>query len=94
MDARCCRWFSLVRNARRGSDACAAGKLLKHWPNGRIVLTWAGRQSTDLARACGLSESAQTEKPIRSGIHRSTRELEAAIVDYIRVHIQRPKPFM
>ncbi len=35
-----------------------------------------------------------TEKQIRRGIHRSTRELEAAIVDYIRVHNQRPKPFV
>ena len=35
-----------------------------------------------------------TEKQIRRGVHRSTRELEAAIVDYIQVHNQRPKPFV
>jgi hypothetical protein len=46
-----------------------------------------------LARACGLSQSALTEKQIRCGIHCSTRELEAAIVDYIRVHNKRLNPF-
>jgi transposase len=35
-----------------------------------------------------------TEKQIRRGVHRSTRELEAAIVDYIQIHNQRPKPFV
>ncbi len=33
-----------------------------------------------------------TEKQIRRGVHRSTRELEAAIVRYTQVHNQRPKP--
>ena len=35
-----------------------------------------------------------TEKQIRRGVHRSTRELKAAIVDYIQIHNQRPKPFV
>jgi hypothetical protein len=35
-----------------------------------------------------------TEKQIRRGVHRSTSELEAAIADYIRIHNQRPKPFV
>ena len=35
-----------------------------------------------------------TEKQIRRGVHRSTRELKAAIVDYIPIHNQRPKPFV
>ncbi len=35
-----------------------------------------------------------TEKQIRRGVHRSTRELEEAIVRYIQVHNQRPKPFV
>ena len=35
-----------------------------------------------------------TEKQIRRGVHRSTRELEAAIVDYIPIQNQRPKPFV
>jgi hypothetical protein len=35
-----------------------------------------------------------TEKQIRRGVHRSTRELETAITDYIEIHNQRPKPFV
>jgi len=35
-----------------------------------------------------------TEKQIRRGVHRSTRELEAAIMDYIPIQNQRPKPFV
>jgi len=35
-----------------------------------------------------------TEKQIRRGVHRSTRELEDAIARYIQVHNQQPKPFV
>jgi transposase len=35
-----------------------------------------------------------TEKQIRRGVHRSTCELEAAIIEYIQIHNQRPKPFV
>ena len=35
-----------------------------------------------------------TDKQIRRGVHRSTRELEAAILHYIRTHNERPKPFV
>ena len=35
-----------------------------------------------------------TEKQIRRGVHRSTLELEAAIMDYIRVTNKSPKPFV
>jgi transposase len=34
-----------------------------------------------------------TERQIRRGIHRSTRELEAAIVSYIETHNDSPRPF-
>jgi transposase len=34
-----------------------------------------------------------TERQIRRGVHRSTRELETAIVGYIEAHNDRPKPF-
>lgn len=34
-----------------------------------------------------------TERQIRRGVHRSTRELEAAIVSYIEAHNDSPKPF-
>ena len=163
MDARCCRRNSLGRNARCWGDGCAAAKLLRHLPNGRIVLVCADRQSNNVAayqrthdatngrpltsevrgrapgRAarrvptrrspahrrcccrrrtlaywdlgkhaaeglplehagvgpqCGLSQSALTEKQIRSRITRSDCGLGAAIVDYTRAHNQRPKPFV
>lgn len=35
-----------------------------------------------------------TEKQIRRGVHRSTSELEAAIMEYIRVTNKNPKPFV
>ncbi len=35
-----------------------------------------------------------TEKQIRRGVHRSTRELQDAIARYIQVHNQQPKPFV
>jgi len=34
-----------------------------------------------------------TEKQIRRGIHRSTHELEAAVLNYINTHNKKPKPF-
>ena len=34
-----------------------------------------------------------TERQIRRGVHRSTRELEAAIASYIEAHNGSPKPF-
>jgi aryl-alcohol dehydrogenase-like predicted oxidoreductase len=34
-----------------------------------------------------------TEKQIRRGVHRSTRELETTIRDYLAVHNETPKPF-
>ena len=34
-----------------------------------------------------------TEKQIRRGVHRSTRELEDAIARYIQAHNEKPKPF-
>jgi hypothetical protein len=34
-----------------------------------------------------------TEKQIRRGTHRSTRELEQAIRDYLQIHNADPKPF-
>jgi transposase len=38
--------------------------------------------------------AALTEKQIRRGVHRSTRELEAAIRRYIDVTNERPRPFV
>jgi transposase len=38
--------------------------------------------------------AALTEKQIRRGVHRSTRELEAAIRRYIQITNERPKPFV
>jgi hypothetical protein len=35
-----------------------------------------------------------TEKQLRRGIHRSTRELEAAIDRYLTVYNEAPKPFV
>ncbi len=35
-----------------------------------------------------------TQRQIRRGIHRSTRELVAAIIGYINVHNDQPKPFI
>jgi transposase len=35
-----------------------------------------------------------TEKQIRRGVHRSTRELEVAIRNYLAVHNEDPKPFV
>ena len=35
-----------------------------------------------------------TEKQIRRGVHRSTRELEAAVLNYINTHNKQPKPFV
>lgn len=35
-----------------------------------------------------------TEKQIRRGVHRSTRQLEGAITDYLEVHNENPKPFV
>ena len=37
---------------------------------------------------------ALTEKQIRRGVHRSTRELEAAIRHYVTVTNEQPKPFV
>jgi hypothetical protein len=34
-----------------------------------------------------------TQKQIRRGVHRSTRALEAAIMQYIAVANEQPKPF-
>jgi len=34
-----------------------------------------------------------TEKQIRRGVHRSTRALEAAIIEYITVTNEQPRPF-
>jgi hypothetical protein len=38
--------------------------------------------------------AALTEKQIRRGVHRSTRELEQAIRHYIEITNARPKPFV
>jgi transposase len=38
--------------------------------------------------------AALTEKQIRRGVHRSTRELEAAITSYIEISNTQPKPFV
>ena len=35
-----------------------------------------------------------TEKQLRRGVHRSTRELESAIRHFIQAHNQNPKPFI
>ena len=35
-----------------------------------------------------------TQKQIRRGTHRSTRALETAILDYIAISNERPKPFI
>ena len=37
--------------------------------------------------------AALTEKQLRRGVHRSTRELETAIRRYIDLTNERPKPF-
>jgi hypothetical protein len=34
-----------------------------------------------------------TEKQIRRGVHRSTRALETAIIEYIAVTNEQPRPF-
>jgi hypothetical protein len=34
-----------------------------------------------------------TERQIRRGVHRSTRALEAAIIEYIAVANEQPRPF-
>jgi IS30 family transposase len=36
----------------------------------------------------------QTEKQLRRGVHRSTKELEQAIRTFIRLHNNDPKPFV
>jgi transposase len=38
--------------------------------------------------------AALTEKQIRRGAHRSTRQLETAIKDYLAIHNENPKPFI
>lgn len=38
--------------------------------------------------------AALTEKQIRRGSHRSTRELETAIYTYLEIHNEHPKPFV
>jgi hypothetical protein len=38
--------------------------------------------------------AALTTKPLRRGVHRSTRELEAAIRRYIETTNAQPKPFV
>jgi transposase len=38
--------------------------------------------------------AALTDKQLRRGVHRSTKELEAAIRSFIQVHNQNPKPFV
>lgn len=38
--------------------------------------------------------AALTNKRIRRGVHRSTRQLEAAIKDYLDAHNEDPKPFV
>jgi transposase len=38
--------------------------------------------------------AALTEKQIRRGTHRSTRQLETAIKDYLSIHNANPKPFV
>lgn len=38
--------------------------------------------------------AALTEKQIRRGAHRSTRQLETAIKDYLAFHNENPKPFI
>lgn len=35
-----------------------------------------------------------TEKQLRRGVHRSTRELESAIKRYLEIHNEQPKPFI
>ena len=34
------------------------------------------------------------EKQVRRGAHRSTAELEAAIIDYVAIHNENPRPFI
>jgi hypothetical protein len=38
--------------------------------------------------------AALTEKQLRRGVHRSTRELENAFETFIQRHNQAPKPFV
>jgi len=38
--------------------------------------------------------AALTEKQLRRGVYRSTRELESAIERYLEIHNEQPKPFM
>ena len=38
--------------------------------------------------------AALTEKQIRRGVHRSVRELETAIKNYLAVSNESPKPFV
>ena len=37
--------------------------------------------------------AALTDKQIRRGVHRSTRQLETAIRDYLKTHNEAPRPF-
>ena len=64
--------------------------LVRH-PRFRVHFTPTG------ARWLNLVErffAAITEKQIRRGVHRSTRELETAISRYIERHNESPKPFV
>jgi len=38
--------------------------------------------------------AALTDKQIRRGVHRSTRQLETAIKNYVAIHNEEPKPFV
>ena len=38
--------------------------------------------------------AAITDKQIRRGVHRSTRQLERAITEYIELENEAPKPFV
>jgi hypothetical protein len=58
----------------------------------RTVLSNAESEAERLKDA--LHESHETEKQLRRGVHRSTRELEAAIRRYIELTNIHPKPFV
>ncbi len=68
--------------------------LIRHWlakrPRFHVHFTPTGASwINQVERFFGIL----TEKQVRRGVHRSTRELETAIADYLRTYNSNPRPF-
>ena len=74
--------ISTCRHGQYGTRPSATGS-----PNGRLGPHPPGLNQVE--RWFGLL----TDKQIRRGVHRSTKELERTILDYIDTTNQNPKPF-